>query len=123
MWVGGHAAQVREIVALADGWNGWGGTPERFADDVALVREVAPDATHHVGRARADRRRRRGRARPRPSARSLPDDVLVGGPARLAEQLGAFVDRGAEWVIVGPIDSSDPDNAASLGEVRALLQG
>ena len=45
MWVGGHAAQVREIVALADGWNRWGGTPERFADEVELVREVAPEAT------------------------------------------------------------------------------
>ena len=45
VWVGGRAAQVREIVAIADGWNGWGGTPERFAADAELVREVAPDAT------------------------------------------------------------------------------
>ena len=31
------------------------------------------------------------------------------------------VQRGAEWVIAGPIDSSDPHNAALLGEVRARL--
>jgi hypothetical protein len=47
--------------------------------------------------------------------------VLVGGPARLADQLGEFVERGAEWVILGPIDSSDLENAANLGEVRRLL--
>src|SRR5262245_33607766 len=30
VWVGGRAAQVREIVPLADGWNGWGGGIDRF---------------------------------------------------------------------------------------------
>ncbi len=45
VWVGGRAAQVREVVAIADGWNGWGADPETFATQVALVREVAPDAT------------------------------------------------------------------------------
>jgi hypothetical protein len=53
---------------------------------------------------------------------SLAADVLVGGPARLAEQLSAFVERGADWVILGPIDSSNSGNAESLGEVRVLLQ-
>jgi hypothetical protein len=47
----------------------------------------------------------------------------VGGPARIAEQLDAFVERGAEWVILGPIDSGNPDNAPALGEVRRLLNG
>ena len=60
-------------------------------------------------------------ARAKAEERTLADDVLVGGPARLADQLGEFVERGAEWVILGPIDSSDLDNAANLGEVRRLL--
>ena len=122
VWVAGHASPVREIVALADGWNGWGHSPEHFARDVALVREVAPDATLTWGGlvlTGADEAAAQAKA----ERRSLADDVLVGGPARLAEQLGEYIDRGAEWVIAGPIDSSDPDNAASLGEVRALLQG
>ena len=45
VWVGGRVAQVREIVAVADGWNSWGAEPDVFAAEVALVREVAPDAT------------------------------------------------------------------------------
>ena len=27
VWIGGRVAQVRAIVALADGWNAWSGTP------------------------------------------------------------------------------------------------
>ena len=108
MWVGGHAAQVREIVALADGWNGWGGDAERFAADVELVREVAPDATitwgglvltgdddaaaRGEGRDPLDRRRR---ARRRP-----------GAHRRAARRVRRTSAR--EWVILGPIDSSEP---------------
>ena len=95
--------------------------PSSSRDDVELVREVAPDRDDHVGRARAHRRRRRGRRGRRPERRSVAVDVLVGGPARLAEQLDAFVEQGAEWVILGPIDSTDPTNADALGEVRRLL--
>ncbi len=121
VWVGGRAAQVREIVPLADGWNGWGGDVEKFAADVELVRELAPDATITWGGLTvtgADDAAALAKA----ERRSPADDVLVGGPARLAEQLSAFVDRGAEWVVLGPLDSSDPHNAAPLGEVRVLLQ-
>jgi alkanesulfonate monooxygenase SsuD/methylene tetrahydromethanopterin reductase-like flavin-dependent oxidoreductase (luciferase family) len=121
VWVGGHAAQVREIVTLADGWNGWGGGANRFAADVALVREIAPDATMTWGGLTvtgADDAAALAKA----ESRTLADDVLVGGPAHLAEQLRPFVDLGAEWLILGPVDSSDPGNAGPLGEVRALLQ-
>ena len=120
VWVGGHAAQVREVAALADGWNGWGGSPEQFSADVELVREVAPDADVTWGglvlTGRDD-----AAASAKAESRSIADDVLVGGPARVAEQLGAFAERGAAWVILGPIDSSNLHNAAALGEARALL--
>jgi alkanesulfonate monooxygenase SsuD/methylene tetrahydromethanopterin reductase-like flavin-dependent oxidoreductase (luciferase family) len=42
--------------------------------------------------------------------------VIVGGPDLVASALRAYVDAGAEWLMVGPIDSSDPDNARILGE-------
>jgi len=38
--------------------------------------------------------------------------------------LRAYGAAGAEWVIAGPVDSSDPDNATALGEVvKPLLEG
>ncbi len=46
----------------------------------------------------------------------LGPNVLVGGPERVAEALQGYVVAGARWLMVGPIDSSDPDNAAILGE-------
>jgi len=120
VWVGGHTTQVREVVAVADGWNGWGGSVDRFSADAGLVREVAPDATITWGglvlTGDSD-----ASANAKAQTRSLADDVLVGGPARLAEQLAAFAERGAEWVILGPIDSSNAGNADALGEARRLL--
>jgi alkanesulfonate monooxygenase SsuD/methylene tetrahydromethanopterin reductase-like flavin-dependent oxidoreductase (luciferase family) len=101
VWIGGRAAQVREIVAVADGWNSWGSETTAFADQVALVREIAPDATLTWG----------GLARP------TEEGVLA-----LAERLATYAGLGAEWLIVGPIDSSNPDNASIVGEVRARLR-
>jgi alkanesulfonate monooxygenase SsuD/methylene tetrahydromethanopterin reductase-like flavin-dependent oxidoreductase (luciferase family) len=42
--------------------------------------------------------------------------VIVGGPDRVADALRAYVEAGAEWLMIGPIDSSDPENARILGE-------
>ena len=41
---------------------------------------------------------------------------IVGGPDLVAGALRAYVEAGAEWLMIGPIDSSDPDNARILGE-------
>jgi alkanesulfonate monooxygenase SsuD/methylene tetrahydromethanopterin reductase-like flavin-dependent oxidoreductase (luciferase family) len=101
VWVGGRATQVREVVAIADGWNAWGGEPEEFAADAAIVRDVAPNATLTWG----------GLAR--------PQEEGVDG---LANRLRPYADRGAEWLIIGPIDSSNPENAGVLGEVRGRLR-
>jgi len=100
VWVGGRAAPVREIVAIADGWNSWGTDPERFAHDAALVRDVAPHAALTWG----------GLARP-----------VEEGPDVLAERLRPFVEAGATWIIIGAIDSTNPANATIVGEVRARL--
>ena len=54
--------------------------------------------------------------RPRPSGSGAGDHVLVGGPELVAAALRAYADAGAEWLMIGPIDSSDPDNARILGE-------
>jgi hypothetical protein len=85
---------------VADGWNAWGSEPEQFAAEAALVREVAPDATLTWG----------GLAK--------PGEEGVDG---LAERLRPYVDLGTEWIIIGPVDSSNVANAAIVGEVRAWL--
>ncbi|MDQ1521457.1 MAG: hypothetical protein QOI55_2530 [Actinomycetota bacterium] len=104
VWIGGHVAQVRELVPLADGWNAWGGDVGKFARAAKLVREVAPAATLTWGglvsfRGDVDR-----------------DDVTSGSPAQVGEQLRAYIEAGADWIIVGPLDASNPENATILGE-------
>jgi alkanesulfonate monooxygenase SsuD/methylene tetrahydromethanopterin reductase-like flavin-dependent oxidoreductase (luciferase family) len=48
---------------------------------------------------------------------------LWGGPERVAEGLAAYGEAGAAWVVVGPLDSGNPDNARVLGEaVLPLLR-
>lgn len=42
LWVGGRSDDALALAArYGDGWNGWGGTPERFAQDAASVVEYA----------------------------------------------------------------------------------
>jgi len=100
VWVGGRAAQVRQIVAIADGWNSWGTETHVFARQCKEVLEIAPDAMLTWG----------GLARPREE-----------GAAALADRLWPYVDAGAGWIIIGPIDSSEPANAPVLADLRALL--
>ncbi len=100
MWIGGHATQLREIVAVADGWNSWGTDAAGFAEQAALVRDVSPDATLTWG----------GLARP-----------LEEGAGPLADRLRPYGAAGATWIIVGPVPATDPANAAVLADVRARL--
>jgi alkanesulfonate monooxygenase SsuD/methylene tetrahydromethanopterin reductase-like flavin-dependent oxidoreductase (luciferase family) len=100
VWVGGRAVQVREVVTIADGWNSWETDIETFAEQGAQIRELCPDATLTWG----------GLARPRDE-----------GAGPLADRLWPYLEAGATWIIIGPIDSSNPANAEVLGQVRALL--
>jgi alkanesulfonate monooxygenase SsuD/methylene tetrahydromethanopterin reductase-like flavin-dependent oxidoreductase (luciferase family) len=130
VWVAGVSpAAVRLAAERADGWNRWGGGPPSFGAAAERVRaEVAnagrdPDAftytwgglavvasTHAEAKAKRDRL---GGDRP---------DVVWGDPPRVAETIAAYADAGAEWVILGPIDSAQPSNAAVLGAAADLLR-
>ena len=101
VWVGGRAAQVRQIVAVADGWNSWGTEPDQFSVQAALVREIAPEATLTWG----------GLARP-----------LEEGAESLADALAA-VRRGGRRLDHrrAPSTRANPANAPVLGDVRARL--
>ncbi len=120
VWVGGRAAQVREIVPLADGWNLWGGSPHDLARESTLVREIAPAATITWG-GLVLMGEDAATAAAKAATRALTPGVIVGAAVRIADELGEYVERGAEWVIAGPVDSSDPGNADILGEVQTLL--
>jgi alkanesulfonate monooxygenase SsuD/methylene tetrahydromethanopterin reductase-like flavin-dependent oxidoreductase (luciferase family) len=101
IWVGGHVAQVRELVALADGWNEWGSDVDEFAAHRELVREVAPRAAITWGGVLAFRDQR---------------------PEQLADRLRPYKRAGADWLIVGPREASNPENATVLGrDVMPLL--
>lgn len=129
VWVGGGARHVGLVAAeSADGWNRWGASLERFTTEAREVTDLVerfarPRGQFTVswgglvvlGSTEADAAAKAARLEPGPK-------VLVGGPERVAEALGAFAAAGADWVMLGPIDSSDPDNATILGEqVRPLL--
>jgi alkanesulfonate monooxygenase SsuD/methylene tetrahydromethanopterin reductase-like flavin-dependent oxidoreductase (luciferase family) len=122
VWVGGRARHVGLVAAEhGDGWNRWGVTPEVFAGELAEVRALTArldrptDFTPSwgglvlLGRTEAEAEAKRASRNPGPG-------VIVGGPARVAEQLRPYLDAGADWLIVGPVDSSDPENASILGE-------
>jgi alkanesulfonate monooxygenase SsuD/methylene tetrahydromethanopterin reductase-like flavin-dependent oxidoreductase (luciferase family) len=123
VWIGGRARHVGLVAAEgADGWNRWGGSTATFALEAAEVgrlverlgrapRDFTPSWGGLVllGRTEHDAVAKRERFQPGPN-------VLVGGPERVADGLRAYVQAGARWIVAGPVDSSDPDNAAILGE-------
>jgi alkanesulfonate monooxygenase SsuD/methylene tetrahydromethanopterin reductase-like flavin-dependent oxidoreductase (luciferase family) len=130
VWVAGvSAAAVRVAAARADGWNRWGGGPPSFASAVARVRAEVANAGRDPGAFTytwgglavlaenhgdaVAKRDRLGGDRP---------GVVWGGPVEVAEQMAAYASAGADWVILGPIDSANPSNAAVLGEACRLLR-
>jgi len=130
VWAAGSTpAPMRLAAARADGWNRWGGTASRFAVAAGRVRAELRAAgraesafaltwgglavlagTPEEAQAKSDRL---GGDRP---------EVVRGGPSEVADQIAAYGAAGAAWVILGPIDSSDPSNAAVLGEARSLVR-
>jgi alkanesulfonate monooxygenase SsuD/methylene tetrahydromethanopterin reductase-like flavin-dependent oxidoreductase (luciferase family) len=117
IWVGGTSTIVRETAAAcSDGWNRWGGSPETFAAAASVVRPAAVRTPFTLswgglvalGADDAEADEKAGRL-------GASDDVLIGGPARVADGLRAYREAGADWAILGPLDSSNPNNAAILG--------
>lgn len=108
LWVAGRSGEALAVAAgLGDGWNGWGGTPEEFARDAALVASEAGDRPIEltwgglVGLAGDD-----GEAERRFGGRG--PDWTVGGPETVAARLAAFVDAGARHVVCTLPDAGAP---------------
>ncbi len=130
VWVGGRDPAVREVAAAhADGWNRWGTESEagraRFRAQAADLRAAAARTPFTIswgglvvlGADERDADAKSERLTPGPH-------VIVGGPERVAGALRDYADAGADWVIIGPVDSANPENAHMLGElVLPLLRG
>jgi alkanesulfonate monooxygenase SsuD/methylene tetrahydromethanopterin reductase-like flavin-dependent oxidoreductase (luciferase family) len=124
VWVAGVSpAAVRLAADRAEGWNRWGGGPASFDAAVQRVRAELANAGRDpatftyswgglavVAPTRADAKAKRDRlGADRP-------DVVWGDPPQVADTIVAYAAAGADWVILGPIDSANPSNAAVLGE-------
>ncbi len=123
VWIGGNDPAVREVAAAhADGWNKWGGSARTFrvqADGLRVAAARDPFAVTWGGLVvlgATDAEAAAKATRLSPSA-----GTIVGGPAQVADALRDYADAGAEWIIAGPVDSADPDNASMLGELVAPL--
>ncbi len=123
VWVGGASSLVGQVAAQADGWNRWGGPLVRFEREARAIREMhsrQPFTLSWAGVFVVDVNERAAQAK----AKRLGSNpaATVGGPEQVADALRAYGAAGADWAIVGPVDSSEPDNAALLGElVKPLL--
>ncbi|MDQ3986301.1 MAG: LLM class flavin-dependent oxidoreductase [Actinomycetota bacterium] len=103
VWVGGRADDTLEIAGrLADGWNGWGGSPQRYSQDALRVTEFAGAAGGReveltwsglVILAADDEQ-----AFAELGSRSS-DDRIVGGPDTVARSLSEFVEAGARHLV------------------------
>lgn len=122
-WVGGRARHVGLVAAeSANGWNRWGASVDRFRAEAAEVKVLADrlndDAANFTmswgglvvlgsdDDAARDKAERLGAS----------GSAMVGGPSTIAAAIARYRDAGAEWVILGPVDSSDPINAALIGD-------
>jgi alkanesulfonate monooxygenase SsuD/methylene tetrahydromethanopterin reductase-like flavin-dependent oxidoreductase (luciferase family) len=119
VWVGGTSGVVRGSAGRhADGWNGWGGDLDTFRAHAAELRSAAVRAPFSctwggvvvlgADDAAATEKARRLGANP---------GALSGGPERVAVALDRYAAAGADWIILGPVDSADPQNAVLLGEL------
>lgn len=117
VWVGGRSDRViATAAAKADGWNAWGIGPDEFEHlvrtlgaSMAAADRVPGSVTPSWG----------GLVELRPERwadASERDDVLSGGWDAMAEQLARYVDAGAEWLVLAPLDAADPEGVAAVGE-------
>lgn len=122
LWVGGRSDDVLEVAGLlADGWNGWGGGPKRFAQDAASVATYAGDRSIEfswgglvmLGRDDDDA-----------AAKMVdrdPKEWVFGGPETVAERLQRFVDSGARHLIATFPDPWRDGVYEGLAEVKSRL--
>lgn len=115
VWVGGRSDDALEVAGtLADGWNGWSGSPERFAQDANTAIGYAEQRPFEVTWGGTfiladDDDEARANA-------GDDSEVLAGSPATLARVLGRYVEAGASHLILTPKGRWEPDTVRRLCE-------
>ena len=118
IWVGGRSEQVLEVAGTeADGWNGWGGTPEVFAADSQLVLDYAGDRPMELSWAGQVIFGDTDRAAVDKLGPRNPKQYLVGAPESVAEGLLRYVEAGARHLIIGFPDAATPGVYETLAEI------
>jgi alkanesulfonate monooxygenase SsuD/methylene tetrahydromethanopterin reductase-like flavin-dependent oxidoreductase (luciferase family) len=117
VWVGGRSDDTLEVAGtLADGWNGWAGTPERFAQDAGNVLEMAGGRGLELSwGGLVVLRGTDAEASSALEGRS-PRGMLVGGPATVARGLRRYVDAGARHLILTFAGKWDSEHLRLLAE-------
>jgi alkanesulfonate monooxygenase SsuD/methylene tetrahydromethanopterin reductase-like flavin-dependent oxidoreductase (luciferase family) len=117
IWVGGRSVQVLEVAGKdADGWNGWGGTPESFAADAQLVLdysggrpiELSWGGQAILGTTDADALSKLGTRNQK--------QFIVGAPDTVASRLQRFVAAGARHLVIAFPEAGTPGVYESFAE-------
>lgn len=91
-WIGGLSPATRRAASEADGWNGWGVAPARFA---AMVAEVPPAIEKTWG------------------------GQVDGDAHEIVQHLRALRDAGASWAVCAPIGGATVETvAAAAAQLR-----
>ena len=123
VWVGGNSEEARALAArVADGWNGWGGSPQRFAERVAAVRKASAPRDLEIswaGLVMLDETDEAARAR---LGKRDPSQYLAGSPETVAAGLAERAAAGAEHLIATFPNAYEPRVAELFAtRVRSLL--
>jgi alkanesulfonate monooxygenase SsuD/methylene tetrahydromethanopterin reductase-like flavin-dependent oxidoreductase (luciferase family) len=121
VWVAGRSGDATSLAGrLADGWNGWAGTPEDFGVDAAEVIEAAKGRPVELTWAGLVSLKRDSSSSP-----VTPEHdrgVISGSAETIAGTLSGYLAAGARHLVVTPTGAW---NAADLeylaGEIRPLI--
>ena len=126
VWAAGRSDDSIDVAArYGDGWNGWGGSPERWAQDALRVTELAAEAGRRdveltwagsvvLGLDDSEASDKLGDRK--------AEDKVVGGPDTVARHLAALIDAGARHLVLTFADAGKPGSYELLVEkVKPVL--
>ncbi len=126
VWVGGTHDRVLDIAARsgARAWNRWGGAPEEVHGQASEIRaRTGSDrdvvATTWGGLVVLDETDTRAHDKAR--RLNAPTQAIVGGPEQVADRLRDYVAVGVQWIVLAPVDASNPSNVELVADIRERL--